>query len=135
MKQQGILPIISLLFTVIVWGLSFLSIKVAIDVIPPMTLGLVRFVIASMFLFAVFKIKEPNTKVNKKDLPLMATAGLIGVTIYFFFENNGIKLMPASTASLIIATIPIFTFIFEAIVFSFSKSFSRFSNQFPSFAN
>lgn len=117
MKKQELLPIISVIFTVFVWGLSFLSIKVAIDVIPPMTLGLVRFVIASVFLFAVFKIKEPSTKVNKKDLPLMAIAGLIGVTIYFFFENNGVKLLPASTASLIIATIPIFTFISETIIF------------------
>jgi len=117
MKKQELLSNTSMIFTVIVWGLSFLSIKVVIDIIPPMTLGLVRFIIASVFLFAVLKFKEPNTKVNKKDLPLMAIAGFIGVTVYFFFENNGIKLMPASTASLIIATIPIFTFIFESIVF------------------
>lgn len=117
MKKQELLPIISIIFTVIAWGLSFLSIKVALDVIPPMTLGFSRFIIASIFLFAIMKIKEPNTKLNKKDLPLMAIAGLIGVTIYFFFENNGVKILPASTASIVIATIPIFTFVAESIVY------------------
>jgi len=120
MKKQNVFSIISIILTVIIWGLSFLSIKVAIEVIPPMTLGFVRFVIASIFLFVVIKIKEPNTKLNKKDLPLMAVAGFIGVTIYFFFENNGVKILPASTASIVIATIPIFTFVAEAIVYKTS---------------
>lgn len=117
MTNRKFLPTVALLFTILIWGMSFLSIKLAVEIIPPMTLGLVRFVIASILLSIVVRIVEPNAKVNKKDMPMLALAGFIGVTLYFFFENNGIKLIQASTASIVIATIPIFTIIFEAIVF------------------
>jgi drug/metabolite transporter (DMT)-like permease len=116
-NRKNILPVLALIFTVILWGLSFLSIKVAIQVVPPMMLGLIRFIIAAVFLNIVIRIKEPTTKLKRKDIPLMALSGFLGVTLYFYFENNGVKLLEASTASLIIATIPIFTLIFEAAVF------------------
>lgn len=115
--KNKILPTIGIIFTVILWGLSFLSIKVAIEVIPPMTLGLLRFIIASVLLIIVVKVKNEKLKLEKKDIPLIFIAGFIGVTVYFYFENNGIKLMKASTASLVIATIPIFTLIFDSIIF------------------
>lgn len=116
-NKKNVLPILTIIFTVILWGLSFLSIKVAIQVVPPMMLGLMRFVIATVFLAVVIRLKEPGTKLKKKDIPLMALTGFLGVTLYFYFENNGVKLLEASTASLIIATIPIFTLIFESIVY------------------
>lgn len=117
MKKDKILAILGLVFTVIVWGLSFLSIKVAVKVVPPMTLGFLRFLISSIFLSIIYFSKEKNNKIEKKDLHLLIIAGFIGVTVYFFFENYGIKLLSASTASLIIATIPIFTLLFESFIY------------------
>lgn len=102
-------------FVMIMWGLSFLSIKVTVNVIGPMTLALSRFVIASILLFAVLKYREPGTKLEKSDLPLMALSGIVGITIYFFFENNGVNLTTASTASIIIATIPMLTAVADYI--------------------
>ncbi len=117
MKNGKLLAVIGLITAITFWGLSFLSIKVTVVVLPPMTLGLLRFIVASIFLSVAVKIKEPQTKLNKKDIPLVFSAGFWGVTIYFYFQNNGIKLMPASTASLVIATIPIFALIGESIFF------------------
>ncbi len=45
----------------------------------------------------------------------MAGAGLIGVTLYFLGENNGIKLLSASESSIIIGTIPVLTVLTERI--------------------
>ncbi len=117
MTDRKILPIVALLFVAVLWGLSFLSIKFVVDTIPPMTLGFMRFFIASILLAIIMKIKEPKFKMYKKDIPLMALSGFLGVTIYFYFENNGIKLLTASTSSIIIASIPIFTLISEAIIY------------------
>ncbi|HQO65493.1 MAG TPA: hypothetical protein PLI66_02080, partial [Spirochaetales bacterium] len=36
--------------TAFIWGLSFLSIKTAVAVIPPITLGLARFIVADVVL-------------------------------------------------------------------------------------
>ena len=96
------------------WGFSFVSIKIAVAVFGPMTLGAVRFAIAIVFLFFIKRIKAPDEKIRKEDLPLLAGAGLTGVTLYFFFENNGVALVPASEASIITAAIPVITLIIES---------------------
>ncbi|MBB6215265.1 drug/metabolite transporter (DMT)-like permease [Anaerosolibacter carboniphilus] len=117
MKKTSFLAYISIIFTALIWGLSFLSIKVTIAVFPPMTLAFIRFVMASIIIGAIFKIKEKDTRLAREDRFLMVMAGFLGITVYFYFENNGVKFISASNASMIIAAIPIFTLIFEAIVF------------------
>ena len=98
---------------VLFWGFSFISIKIAVAVFPPMVLGAIRFAIAVVFLFFVKKKNAPEEKLIKKDIPLLAGAGLTGVTFYFFCENNGVSLIPASEASIITAAIPVITLITE----------------------
>lgn len=102
-------PYAAITFVMILWGLSFLSIKVTVNVMGPMSLALSRFTIASLLLWAILKYREPGTKLNKEDIPLMALSGIVGITVYFFFENNGVNLTTASTASIIIAAIPMLT--------------------------
>ena len=65
-------------------------------VIPPITLGLARFVVADVVLLAIFAIMRRRPRLAPKDLPLMAGAGLVGVTLYFLGENNGVLLLSAS---------------------------------------
>jgi len=108
---------IAILITVIAWGISFISIKMLVDVISPMMLGLLRFSLSSAVIFLVMKGTGASLKVHKKDLPLLFFTGFIGTTIYFYFENNGIMLTTASVASIIIATIPVFTILGEALIY------------------
>lgn len=53
---------------------------------------------------------------QKKHIGPMAGTGLLGVTLYFLFENNGIKLLSASEASIIVGTIPILTVIADSFI-------------------
>jgi drug/metabolite transporter (DMT)-like permease len=101
----------------VIWGLSFLSTKVAIAALPPMTLAASRFVIAVVLLFAFALAARENLGLRLLDAPLMALSGLMGVTIYFLCENNGIALLTASESSLVIATIPVLTMLVERIAF------------------
>jgi len=101
--------------TAFIWGLSFLSIKTAMNVIPPISLGLIRFIIACLILLALFAAKRRMPRLAMKDLPLMAGTGLLGVTLYFIGENNGVKLLSASEASIIVGTIPVLTMLAERV--------------------
>ncbi|MDR1100567.1 MAG: DMT family transporter, partial [Treponema sp.] len=83
------------------WGFSFISIKVAIPVFPPMTLGLFRFILALGFLFFIKLRLAPRERLRLRDAPLLCGAGITGVTLYFFCENNGVALVTASEASII----------------------------------
>lgn len=89
--KTKIYSIIAIILTVTMWGLSFLSIKITLNVFEPMTLATLRFLIASIILFVVMKIKEPDTKLQREDVKSMAMAGVIGVAMYYCFENYGIK--------------------------------------------
>ncbi|MCL2473047.1 MAG: DMT family transporter, partial [Treponema sp.] len=101
--------------SVLFWGFSFVSIKIAVAVIPPMTLGAIRFAMAMVFLFFIKRKYAKDEKIQKEDIPYLVGAGLTGVTLYFFFENNGVALIQASEASLIVATVPVITLIAEAL--------------------
>ena len=103
----------AIIVCVLFWGFSFISTKIAVVVFPPMTLGALRFALAVVFLFFIKRKKAPEEKLNRKDIPLLAGAGLFGVTLYFFFENTGVSLVPASEASIITAAIPVIILIAE----------------------
>jgi drug/metabolite transporter (DMT)-like permease len=104
---------------VLLWGFSFISIKIAVPVFPPMTLGAIRFAIAILLLFIMYRLSPElrssgSGKLCKRgDLPLLAASGLAGVTFYFFCENNGVALVTASEASIIVAAIPVLTMTVE----------------------
>ena len=105
----------ALIICVLLWGLSFISIKIAVVVFQPMTLGAVRFSMAVVFLFFIKRKLAPGEKLKKEDIPLLTGAGLTGVTFYFFFENNGVALIPASEASIIVGSVPVMVMIVDSI--------------------
>ena len=57
-----------------------------------------------------------NSKLYKKDIPIIFILGLFGVIAYHLGLNYGEQYITAGAASLIIATIPVFILIFAAII-------------------
>ncbi len=100
----------------LIWGFTFLSIKIAVIALPPMTLGFSRFLVANIFLTFFFLSRRRLPKLALRDVPLMAASGLFGVTVYFLCENNGVLLLSASEASLIIGTIPVVTLMADRVI-------------------
>jgi drug/metabolite transporter (DMT)-like permease len=100
----------------VIWGLSFLSTKVAVAALPPMTIAAARFVVAVLLLLPIALALREDLRLALRDAPLMAAGGLFGVTVYFLCENNGIALLTASESSLVIATIPVLTMLVDRAV-------------------
>ncbi len=119
------LSVAAILAAVVIWGFSFLSIKVTVAVIGPMTLTFLRFVLASGVLYLVKRWLKPTERVARGDWWLMGVTGIIGITLYYFFENNGVKLITAAAASIIIATIPILTLLTEFLFFKAKLTFFK----------
>jgi len=103
------------LSTALIWGLSFISIKAAVAVIPPMSLAVLRFAVACLFLPLVALAARESLRISRKDLVSAALSGLVGITLYFLGENNGVARLSASESSLIIATIPVLTMLAERV--------------------
>lgn len=117
MKDEKVLAHLAILLTVVLWGISFISIKVAVSEVPPITMALIRFTIAAVILLAIIKKLEPAARLQEGDFFKMLLAGCLGITIYFYFENTGVKLTTASSASLITSIIPIIAIIMDVLIF------------------
>jgi drug/metabolite transporter (DMT)-like permease len=119
-------PYLAILGTVLFWGLSFVASKTILNSgVPPMTMVAMRFAVASVILFPILKIREPGRKLGARGILALTAGGLLGVTVYFFFESRGVKLTTASNASLIIGTIPVFTVVAERLFYKSAIAWYR----------
>ena len=116
---------LAMLFTVVCWGISFISIKIVVSEIPPITTACIRFLITSIFLFWALKKIEPTHQIKKNIMPKLALGGFLGITLYFCCENTGIKLTTASNASLITSLVPILAIGLDIVFFKSKISLSK----------
>ena len=100
----------ALLFAMLVWGLSFLAIKDAIDIVPIFSLLFIRFLLAAVFL-GLWVGRQRSVRLPKRDLLGLAGISLLSPIGYFLFETFGIAHTQPSHVSVIIATIPLAVFL------------------------
>jgi drug/metabolite transporter (DMT)-like permease len=78
-----------------------------------MTIGALRFLLALGALLILRRAVGPWERLDFRDLPALAGAGLFGITLYFWLENTGLTLIPASEASIITGAIPALSMLAE----------------------
>ena len=101
--------------TVLLWASAFPAIAVAVRGLGPAGLAVARLAIASLALALaapVMGVRRPAAR----DLPLIALCGLAGMTGYQLLLNAGERVVPAGTASLLVATAPVYASVL-AVVF------------------
>lgn len=94
------------LFTIIVWGSTFIVTKLLLSEFTPVHIMLCRFVIAY---FVLWLIRPKLEKTSIKDELLFAVMGVFGCTLYFITENTALEYTLASNVSIIVASSPIIT--------------------------
>jgi drug/metabolite transporter (DMT)-like permease len=93
--------------TVVTWASAFPAIRLGLDGFGPVTLGLARLVCASLGLAAVAALH--GVRVPPRALwPRVVVAGLLGQALYQLLLMLGEVRVPAGTASMLIATAPLF---------------------------
>ncbi len=115
--KEYYLALLFIILSVIFWGVSFISTKVLLLEIPPSSIAFFRQLVALVPLTAFMLYKGSFIKVPRYHIRLLALSGLFGIVLYFFFENMGLKFTSASNASMIVASVPIFTLASEALFF------------------
>lgn len=106
------------IFVMVIWGFSYVIIRLTVsnNVIPPFTLGFIRFLIASVVLHSV-PVNKRIIKPGRRDSMTIMCMGFCGVFLYFAFENYGLVYTTATNASILIALAPAFTLIGAALFF------------------
>ncbi len=116
MKKENIYYIASTT-AILLWSASFIATKFAYTSFSPLMVGFIRFLIAAILLFVVRVITKDKVHPDKKDMTKIALSGLLGITLYFAAENIGVQFTTASNASLIVASYPAITALFEFFIY------------------
>lgn len=117
---------------VFLWGFSFIVVDIAIEFIPPLSIALYRFVIASIgfVLIDIYLklIKKENTSENstqkedqtfsKQDWIIIFFASLTGISLFFLAQYNAIQLVgPSLPALFVCLLVPVIIAILSLILY------------------
>ncbi len=94
------------IFTVFVWGITFVSSKVLLEGFTPVEILFDRFLIGFVALSCCVRTWGflPSKRLNA----YAAIAAFFGITFYFILENSALEFAPAANVSLIVSTAPLF---------------------------
>ncbi|MDN4100369.1 DMT family transporter [Bacillus cereus] len=113
-KNEKFLSMVAVVTAIFLWSTSFVATKIAYNSFTPLTLGAIRFLIATIILGTIMKTTKQDTKKpSLKDLGYISLSGLLGITIFYSMENIGVNLTTASNAALIVASYPAITVLFD----------------------
>lgn len=94
------------LFTVVVWGSTFIASKQLLTYYTPARIMLMRFVLAYAGLWI---IRPKRLKLSRKQELQFVLLGIAGCSIYFMTENTALLYTTAANVSIIVSSAPIFT--------------------------
>lgn len=98
--------VIALLSVYIIWGSTYLGIKIAIETFPPLLMAGIRFTIAGALLYGYVIVKERKHPklIEWRDTTIIGTLLLLGGNGLVVIAEQSI---PTSIAAIIIATVPL----------------------------
>ncbi len=116
MHEDSRIPDAALFITTLIWGNSFVAIKILVDYLSPTTIAALRFLIAAPFFLAVLFIKRKEWHMEREDVWKFLLFGFLSVPIYHVFLNYGTQYIPAGTVTILIALNPMITALLASVM-------------------
>ena len=113
--KSKIIGHLAAVFTIIIWGTTFISTKILLEGFLPVEILFFRFVIGYTALLLLYPKKLKVT--NRKHEPVFVFAGLCGICLYYLLENIALTFTFASNVGVIMSTAPFFTAILSHLFF------------------
>ena len=109
----------ALLVVYVVWGSTYLAIRVGVETIPPLLLAGVRYLIAGLILFPIaLRTGTPELRAaDRPRRPAWIACGIVGLLL--LLGGNGLvsvgeRSVPSGFASLLVATVPLWLLVMAA---------------------
>lgn len=113
-KNETVQGHLAALFTVLVWGTTFVSTKILLQDFSPIEILFIRFVMGLLALFVIAPKILPWMGWRHERLFMLA--GLFGVALYYLLENIALTGTLATNVGVIVSVAPFFTAVVERIV-------------------
>lgn len=103
-----------LVVMVLIWGANFAVVKRALDAFDPLGFNALRFLLASLFVYAVLRARGPVRLPGRRDIPRVLLLGVLGNAVYQMTFIFGLDRTQAGNAGLMMALSPLFVAVLSA---------------------
>ncbi len=117
MKKENILIVLGYLAICLLWGSTWLAIKIGLKSLTPFISSGARFVVAAIFFFIIIKLRSIKVQTDKLAIKLYLIMGFFSFAIPFGLVYWGQRFIPSGLASILFAVYPFFVIIFTKIFF------------------
>jgi len=107
MSRNNILIYAGIVFTMFLWGLTFVFFKIAFESFNPISIIFIRLIISSILLFIFSIVTGKMQKMRRGDLRLFIVLAFFEPFIYFMGESYGLVYVSSTLAAIIISLIPL----------------------------
>jgi drug/metabolite transporter (DMT)-like permease len=97
----------ALLVVYVVWGSTYLAIKVVVETMPPLLSAGSRFLVAGALLAAVLRLRGTSLRVTRRELAASAFAGLLLLALGNGMVHVAEMRIDSSVAAMIVGTVPL----------------------------
>lgn len=104
---------VAIVAALLLWASAFAGIRAGLASYGPGEVALLRFGTASVVL-AVYAAVTRMRLPDRRDIPIIVLAGVLGITVYHVALNYGERTVESGAAALLISASPIFTTMFSA---------------------
>lgn len=108
LSHRSKFPILIWLVLSLIWGSTWLFIKLGLEDLPPFTFAGIRFVIAALILSIVIVVRRRPLPRRRKDWWLMAVTGLLSFTLNYGLLFWGEQRTTSGLAAILQTIIPVF---------------------------
>jgi drug/metabolite transporter (DMT)-like permease len=112
MKQDNTKIVLGYILICLIWGSTWMVIRVGLDSLTPVFSAGLRFIMAGVVLFLFIKLKGLKLQVDKVSVFLYIILGIFSFGTSYGLVYWGEKYIPSSLSSILFATYPLFTAIF-----------------------
>lgn len=108
-----------------IWGGMYVVVKIIVDIVPPIELVFLRYVIAVIALLIIGIYIKQSFRIQKRDWGIIFLVGLIGNTISIVTQEAGTMWSNAQMGAIITATTPAFMIIFAKLLLQEQLTFRK----------
>ena len=118
---------LAVLFIVVclAWATTWLSIKIAVETIPPLLSAGLRFVIASPMFLALALVRGEPILFPKRVFPFFVCITIFYFTVPFCLINFSAQYVSSGLMALLFSTMPVFTLILSSVILKERVFFSQ----------
>lgn len=105
-----------MLGVVLIWGVNFSAVKLALGGLAPLAFNTLRFGMATLALVAIMRLRGESFGLRRPDILSVILLGFGGHTLYQALFINGMARTTPAIAALLMATSPLFVVIYGMLL-------------------